>query len=98
MLPPTVFPFFRPSLEKNHPANKQSTQEFSEAAQMDVDAMALASELDQSFFTEPFFEASMRTFQVCRLRFMVTRPSFFVTRSSLKLFTLSSRITCILAG
>jgi hypothetical protein len=67
MLPPTVFPFFRPSLDSHHPANTQLSHETKEGSHNDVDAMALASEPDPCFFTEPFFKAGIRTFQVCGL-------------------------------
>ncbi|KAF8493579.1 hypothetical protein JB92DRAFT_2750045 [Gautieria morchelliformis] len=63
MLPPTVFPLFRPSLDSHHPANTQLSGEAIEAAHIDADAMALASEPDPCFFSEPFFEAGTRTFQ-----------------------------------
>jgi hypothetical protein len=71
MLPPTVFPFFKQSLHPNHPSSKQLTEEAAtDATQMDVDAIASASEPDPSFFTDSFFEAATKTFQVCLLCFV----------------------------
>lgn len=70
MLPPTVFPFFRPSLDTNHPAIKQLARETAtDVSQMDAETMALATEPDPSFFTDPFFEAATKTFQVCLICF-----------------------------
>ncbi|KAF8530177.1 Asx homology domain-containing protein [Hysterangium stoloniferum] len=65
MLPPPFFPFFKPRLIPNHPSSRQLQESLGEVdeALNDVDAMTLASEPDVSFFTDPFFEAALSTFQ-----------------------------------
>jgi len=66
MLPPTALPFFRPGLDPRHPATTQLVSQEAENDSIDINSMALACEPDLSFFTDPFFEADSKTFQVCR--------------------------------
>ena len=92
MLPPTAFPFFRPSLDPRHPANTQSGDKPTQNDSMDVDSMALASEPDLSFLTDPFFEAGAKTFQV-RLNLSTASIPFV-----LNLVHAFRRTICILDG
>ncbi|KAF8578524.1 hypothetical protein K439DRAFT_1638738 [Ramaria rubella] len=67
MLPPNPSPFFQPSLNREHPANRQlaeiGTELKTDSFDIDIDAMAFTSEPQPCFFADPFFEAGAKTFQ-----------------------------------